>query len=175
MSTRVLIYGSPILRKHSEELLESENLSELIDKLFNTLEVEGGIGLAAPQIGVLKRLFIMDTTRMEASNKPEDHFKRVVINPQILEVSQRETYYNEGCLSFPDLFEEVERPETIRVQYLDQEFKPVTRQIGGIEARIFQHEYDHLEGVLFVDRISSIKRTIITGKLKRLQRLSTKR
>jgi peptide deformylase len=104
-----------------------------------------------------------------------ESFKRVVFNPVIIEVSEETSLYNEGCLSIPELYEMVERPKSIRVKYLDEEMNEVTRKIDGIEARIFQHEYDHLEGILFVDRISSIRKAIIASKLKRLQRLSKKR
>lgn len=170
MSANVLIYGSSILRKQSEEITKSEDISKLTTMLFKTLDKEGGIGLAAPQIGLLKRVFIMDTTSLESENNFEDRFKRVVINPRIVNTSAKTNYYREGCLSFPNLFEDVVRPETIWVQYLNDEFKSIERQLNGIEARIFQHEFDHLNGVLFIDRLSQIRRALIANKLKRLQR-----
>jgi peptide deformylase len=173
MKAKVLVYGSPTLRKHAEKIDEIQ--PELVKNLFDTLAVEGGIGLAAPQIGVLQRVFIISTEPLADDDPSVESFKRVVFNPVIIEVSEETSLYNEGCLSIPELYEMVERPKSIRVKYLDEEMNEVTRKIDGIEARIFQHEYDHLEGILFVDRISSIRKAIIASKLKRLQRLSKKR
>jgi len=166
----VLTYGSPTLRKHAEDV--SDFSSELVKNLFDTLAVEGGIGLAAPQIGVSQRVFIISTEPLADDDPSVESFKRVVINPVIIEVSEETSLYNEGCLSIPELYEMVERPKSIRVKYLDEEMNEVARQIDGIEARIFQHEFDHLEGILFVDRISPIRKAIIASKLKRLHRIS---
>lgn len=170
MKAKVLTYGSPTLRKHAEDV--SDFSSELVKNLFDTLAVEGGIGLAAPQIGVLQRVFIISTEPLADDDSSVESFKRVVINPEITEVSKETSMYNEGCLSIPELFEMVERPKSIRVRYFDENMNEICRQIDGIEARIFQHEFDHLEGILFVDRISPIRKAIIANKLKRLHRIS---
>lgn len=174
MGEKVQIYGSPVLRKDSEHLTENDNISELASSLFATLKSEGGIGLAAPQIGVLKTMFIINSEAMVADDASVELVKKVVVNPEIISFSKETSYFNEGCLSIPDIFEQVERPTEIVVTYFDENMKPEKRTIKGIEARIFQHEFDHLGGVLFIDRISSIRRTILAAKLKRLQRLSKK-
>lgn len=173
MKSKVLVYGSPVLRKHSNRVEEAQQ--QLVQNLFNTLDVEGGIGLAAPQIGVLKRVFIINTEPIADDDTSVESFRRVVINPEIVDLSDETSMYNEGCLSIPELYEQVERPNALRVRYLDEHFNHVDRDIDGIEARIFQHEYDHLEGILFIDHISSIRKAIIASKLKRIQRISKKR
>ncbi len=166
MIADVLIYGSRILRQHSEEVVNNNKLEELINTLFETLEKKGGIGLAAPQIGELKRIFVMDTFPLD--DEKIEKFKRVVINPLILATSIETIKYSEGCLSIPDIMEEVERPKVIEVRYLDESFKTVERKLNGAEARIFQHEYDHLEGILFIDKIHPLRKVMISGKLKSL-------
>ncbi|HRX68404.1 MAG TPA: peptide deformylase [Tenuifilaceae bacterium] len=172
MITKVLKYGSSVLRKHSTEINKGEDTKSLIENLFDTLSREGGIGLAAPQIGALKRVFVMDSNPIDDDNGSVDRFKRAVINPEIISKSDETVIYSEGCLSIPEIYEEVVRPKKISVKYLDESFKQVEREIDGIEARIFQHEFDHLDGVLFVDRISSIRRKMLAGKLKRIMKIS---
>lgn len=167
MIAKVLKLGSSVLRKHSTEIKKGEDSKSLIENLFDTLSKEGGIGLAAPQIGVLKRVFVMDSHPFEDDDKVEK-FKRAIINPEIISKSDETVIYSEGCLSIPEIYEEVVRPKKISVKYLDESFKQVEREIDGIEARIFQHEFDHLDGVLFIDRISSIRRTMLQGRLKRI-------
>lgn len=170
MKSKILIYGSVTLRKSSEEV--SSGQPELINSLFDTLNAEEGIGLAAPQIGVLKRVFIINTEGLLSDDSKVEKIKRAYINPEIFEVSLKTLLYKEGCLSIPNIFQEVERPKSVRVRYFDEDMKEVIRQLDGIEARVFQHEYDHLEGILFVDRISPIRRAIIANKLKGIQKLS---
>jgi len=174
MVAKVIKYGSSILRQHSTEVETTSNTSELIKNLFDTLDKEGGIGLAAPQIGVLKRAFVMDSNPMDSDEEPVEKFRRAVINPQIVAKSNEKIIYSEGCLSIPGIYEEVERPQSISVKYLDESLNPIERELVGIEARIFQHEFDHLDGVLFVDRISSIRKSLISSKLKRIMRQFTK-
>ncbi len=174
MIAKVLKYGSSVLRKHSTEINKGEDTKSLIENLFDTLSREGGIGLAAPQIGALKRVFVMDSNPIDDDNGSVDRFKRAVINPEIISKSDETVIYSEGCLSIPEIYEEVVRPKKISVKYLDESFKQVEREIDGIEARIFQHEFDHLDGVLFIDRISPIRRTMLAGKLKKIMRFSKK-
>jgi peptide deformylase len=172
MVAYVLIYGSRILRQHSEEVVTNYRLEELINTLFETLEKKGGIGLAAPQIGELKRIFVMDTFPLD--DEQVEKFKRVVINPRILATSIETLKYPEGCLSIPNICEEVERPREIEVRYLDETFNPVERKLKGTEARIFQHEFDHLEGILFIDKIHKLRKIMISGKLKILAQKTKK-
>lgn len=174
MIAKVLKYGSTVLRQHSKEMSKTEDIEKLTVTLFDTLRKEGGIGLAAPQIGVLKRIFIMDSSPIGEDDESVDRFKRTVINPVIISRSEATSIYSEGCLSVPGIYEEVVRSEKISVKYLDESFNPVEREIDGIEARIFQHEFDHLDGVLFIDRISPIRRTMLASKLKKIMRLSKK-
>jgi peptide deformylase len=170
MVSKVLKYGSTLLRKQSVEITKADNITQLSDNLFDTLKKEGGIGLAAPQIGVLKRAFVMDSNPIAEDDESVEKFKRLVINPQIISRSQETILYSEGCLSIPGIYEEVERPKSITVNYLDESFTPVERKVNGIEARIFQHEYDHLEGILFVDRVSPIRKSLLSSKLKKIMR-----
>jgi peptide deformylase len=170
MVSKVLKYGSTLLRKQSVEITKADNITPLSDNLFDTLKKAGGIGLAAPQIGVLKRVFVMDSNPIAEDDESVEKFKRLVINPQIISRSQETIFYSEGCLSIPGIYEEVERPKSITVKYLDESFTPVEREVDGIEARIFQHEYDHLEGILFVDRVSPIRKSLLSSKLKRIMR-----
>lgn len=172
MIADVLIYGSRILRQHSEEVVNNNKLEELINTLFETLGKKGGIGLAAPQIGELKRIFVMDTSPLD--DEKVEKFKRVVINPVILATSIETVKYSEGCLSIPDIWEEVERPKEIEVRYLDESFKTVKRKLTGTEARIFQHEFDHLAGILFIDKIHPLRKVMIAGKLKSLAQKAKK-
>lgn len=169
MKSKVLIYGSPLLRKHSNMLEEAQQ--QLFQNLYDTLDMEGGIGLAAPQIGVLKRVFIINTEPIAKYDISVENFRRLVINPEIVDFSNETSMYNEGCLSIPEVYEQIKRPNTLRVKYFDEHFNHVDRDISGIEARIFQHEYDHLEGILFIDHISSFRKAIIINKLNRIQRI----
>ena len=174
MVAKVFKYGSSVLRQHSELIKKNDDIQNLIDNLFETLGKEGGIGLAAPQIGVLKRVFVMDTNPVEETDEPIQRFKRVVINPQIIKQTIETSMYSEGCLSIPGIYEDVVRPRKVLVNYLDESLNQIEREIDGMEARIFQHEFDHLDGILFVDRISPIRRSMLASKLKRIMRLSKK-
>lgn len=141
-----------------------EGLRELIDDMFETMYAAPGIGLAAPQIGVMERIFVMDAVR---EGEPEPH---VMINPEIIWASDEVAPYEEGCLSLPEIYEEVERPERIQIRYLDRDFKEAEREFDGLAARCAQHELDHLNGKLFIDYLSSLKRQMITRKMRKLQR-----
>lgn len=172
MVADILQYGSEILRQHSKDITMQESEQELIYTLFETLEEKGGIGLAAPQIGVLKRIFIMQTLHID--DERIEKFKRVVINPRILAKSAETEKYAEGCLSIPEIVEEVERPSAIEVRYLNEKLEAVERKLNGIEARIFQHEFDHLAGILFIDKIHPLRKGMIAGKLKSLAQKTKK-
>lgn len=162
----IVVYGSPMLRKVSLEIgKDYPDLKKLISDMFETMQVSDGIGLAAPQIGKSLRLFVLDATPMSEDDPSLEGFKRAFINPVIVEQAGEPWPYAEGCLSLPNIREEVIRPETVRIQYYDENFDFHDETYDGIIARIIQHEYDHLEGVLFIDKIAPLRRKLIKGKL----------
>jgi peptide deformylase len=159
-------YGHPVLKKKAENIdADYPELQKLIADMWETMYNANGVGLAAPQIGAAIRLFIVDASPF-AEDEPElKDFRKVFINPAIIEEKGEAWYFNEGCLSFPDLRADVSRKAIIRISYLDENFKQQEDEFSGIAARIIQHEYDHIEGILFVDRISPLKRTLLRSKL----------
>lgn len=173
----IYLYGENVLRKKAETInVNTPEIQELVKNMFETMYQASGVGLAAPQVGKSVRLFIVDTSpfindeddddEFTAEEKKElSSFKRVFINPIILEEKGENWKFNEGCLSIPKIREDVIRPSEITIQYLDENFQPHTDTFKGIIARVIQHEYDHLEGILFPDRISPFKRKLIQGKL----------
>jgi peptide deformylase len=163
----IYAYGSPVLRKKCSDIeLEYPNLKELLENMYETMYDSHGIGLAAPQIGLPIRIFIVDGSPIEGI-KPED-FKQTFINPIILEEWGEEWKYEEGCLSIPTIHENVSRKPELRIRYLDENFKEHEKTFDGMAARIIQHEFDHIEGKLFVDKISPLKRNLIKGKLNNI-------
>jgi peptide deformylase len=172
MIVPIILYGSPVLRKHSEEVIEEDNIHEIADELFDTLNNGEGIGLAAPQVNLLKRVFVIDTSPLIKNDITLEKFKGIFINPVIIDRDSENIIYREGCLSLPDIFEEVTRSEKILVRYQDLIFNTHEEELDGIKARIFQHEYDHLEGILFIDRINLLRRKLLTGKLNRIKKIS---
>ncbi|MFI3285291.1 MAG: peptide deformylase [Rikenellaceae bacterium] len=162
----IVIYGSPILRKVSENInKEYAGLEKLIEDMFITLEECSGVGLAAPQIGKNIRLFIVDCTPWGDENPELAEYKRVFINAEIYEESEETDLFNEGCLSLPGLNEDVRRPIAIRMRYLDENFVEHDDLFEGLPARVIQHEYDHLEGEVFTDHLSPLRRNLIKSKL----------
>lgn len=162
----VYVYGSPVLRKVSTEITSDyPNLKELIESMFETMDGSEGVGLAAPQIGLSIRLFVIDTALFGEDHPEVKGFKKVFINPKIIERSEVQNIYNEGCLSIPSLREDVERPEAVTIKYFDENFVEHEEFYDGIIARVIQHEYDHLEGILFTDRVSPIRRQLLKSKL----------
>ena len=161
----IYLYGQPVLRKETEEIADTPELRQLISDMFETLTQAEGCGLAAPQVGKPWRLFVVDGTEL-AEDYPEcKDFKRVFINPELLEESEETCTYSEGCLSLPGISENVVRPERVVMRYLDENFQEHEEEFTGFCARIVQHEYDHLEGHVFTDRISPIRRTFVRNKL----------
>ena len=159
-------YGHPVLRKISVDInADYPKLNELIDNMFATMYSSNGVGLAAPQVGLSIRLFIIDASPFKEDDPLLDGFKKVFINAKIIEESGKEWAFNEGCLSVPNLREDVFRKPNIVINYLDENFKEHTEKFDGLKSRVIQHEYDHIEGKLFVERLSSFKRTLIKGKL----------
>jgi len=162
----ITIYGNPVLRKKTEKIdKDYPNLQELIANMFETMYAADGVGLAAPQIDKTIRLFIIDASPM-AEDAPElEGFKRVFINPQIVEEEGKVWSFNEGCLSIPGIREDVNRHEKLRIKYYDENWEYKEEVLEGIKARVIQHEYDHLDGILFTDKIAPIRKRLLKNKL----------
>ncbi len=168
-------FGDAVLRKKCTDITpDYPGLEELISNMFETMHSANGIGLAAPQIGLDIRLFVIDVRPLaededyEAIAEELKDFRKVFINARILEESGEEWKFNEGCLSIPDVREDVKRKETILIEYYDENFEKRTETFSDIRARVIQHEYDHIEGILFTDRISSLKKKLVKGKLMKI-------
>lgn len=165
----VYLYGQPVLRKETHDIdANYPNLKELIDNMFETMYNADGVGLAAPQIGLDIRLFIVDLEPLAEDDKRYSGFKKVFINPQIVEYKDKLVKMEEGCLSLPGIHESVERESTIRIKYFDENFVAHDEEYSDFFARCIQHEYDHIEGVLFIDKISPIRKQLIKSKLNNL-------
>jgi peptide deformylase len=163
-------YGDPVLKKKSTEITaDYPDLDKLIANMFSTMYNAEGIGLAAPQIGLSIRLFIADTKQLEHSDKPEfNGICQAFINPTILSESGEEWKYEEGCLSIPGVRGDVWRQPNIIIRYQDQEFNWKEEVFDGMNARVIQHEYDHIEGILFTDKLMPLKKKLVSGKLKKI-------
>src|SRR4030043_463413 len=172
MIVPIILYGAPVLRKHSAEVNEEDNIQEIGDSLFATLKKAEGIGLAAPQINLLKRAFVIDISPLTGQDITLEKFEGIFINPVTIDRDSENKIYREGCLSLPDIFEEVIRPEKILVRFQDILFKTHEEELDGIKARIFQHELDHLDGILFIDKINLTKKKLLTAKLNKIKKLS---
>ena len=172
----VVAYGDPVLRKVSHEIDQDyKNLNELIENMFDTMYDSNGVGIAAPQIGKDIRLFIVDCSPFEEDEDYENvkdelkNFKRIFINPKQIGSSEGDEWtFTEGCLSIPNIHEDVTRPESVTLEYFDENWEKHTETFSDIRARVIQHEYDHLEGKLFIDYISSFKKKLISNKLKNI-------
>jgi peptide deformylase len=175
----IVVYGDPVLRKMGENIDKNyEGLQQLIKDMFETMYNANGLGIAAPQVGRAIRLFVVDLepftkdddedTKDYAPEKKEQlkDFKKVFINARMLSESGEEWKFNEGCLSIPKLTEDVVRKSEIEIEYYDEHFKKHVEKYDGVVARVIQHEYDHIDGKLFIDRISPFKRQLLAGKLK---------
>lgn len=159
-------YGSPVLRRMTNKIdKDYPLLSELVSNMFETMYLANGVGLAAPQIDLSISLAVIDAQPFAEKYPEADGFKRVFINPEIIEVSEEKWTFEEGCLSLPELHEEVSRPCSVVVRYFDENFNEKEELLTGLRARVFQHEFDHLQGKVFVDRLSSIRRTLLKRKL----------
>ena len=162
----VYVYGQPILRKVAIDIDKNyEGLSEFIADLWETMYKSDGVGLAAPQVGKSIRLFVIDASGFEEDDPLAKDFKKAFLNARITEREGEEWAFTEGCLSIPTIREEVYRPAKIRMEYYDENWQFHDEYFEGIPARIIQHEYDHIEGLLFIDHISPIRRRLIRGKL----------
>ena len=162
----IVIYGSEVLRKASTEITaDYPDLQKLIEDMFLTMDAADGCGLAAPQIGKNIRLFVVDCSAMGEEEEACKDFRKVFINPEIYEESEETGLWNEGCLSIPGLHEDVRRPVAIRIRYRDEHFEEHDEEFDGFRARAIQHEYDHLEGKVFTDRLSPLRRQLLKSKL----------
>lgn len=169
----IVAYGDPVLRKEAVNIEKTHpNLDQILENMWETMYNASGVGLAAPQVGLPIRVFLVDTSPFadddsldEAEQKALEAFKKTFINAKITEETGEEWAFNEGCLSIPNVREDVFRKEQITIEYVDEKFKKHTETYHGLIARVIQHEYDHIEGVLFTDKISSLKKRLIKGKL----------
>ncbi len=166
----IVAYGDPVLRKKCREITisEKETIDTLINDMFETMYNAQGVGLAAPQIGKDIRLFIVDAEPMDEEECAG--FKKVFINPQIIEETGTEWPYEEGCLSIPGIQENVNRKNVIKMSYLDENWVEHTEEFDGMKARVIQHEYDHIEGILFTDYLSPFKKRMLKNKLQNITR-----
>lgn len=163
----IYVYGSAVLRNPTESVgNDFPDLKQLIDDMFATMQSSSGVGLAAPQIGKSLRIFVVDTTPMADADSPElAGFRKAFINPEIYEYSDVEVLMGEGCLSLPGMNEDVYRPETIRIRYQDVDFEWHDEFYDDYRARVIQHEYDHLEGKVYTDHLSPLRKTLLRNKL----------
>ena len=174
----IVAYGDPVLRKVGKEIdKEYPQLEKLIADMKETMYNAQGVGLAAPQIGKDIRLFLIDASPFaddedlsEEDRKVLETFNRVFINAKIIKEEGEEWAFSEGCLSIPDVREDVFRQETITIEYQDENFEKHTEVLGGLAARVFQHEYDHIDGILFTDKLSSLKKRLIKKKLENISK-----
>lgn len=174
----IVAYGDPVLRKVADAIDAAyPDLEKLITNMKETMYNASGVGLAAPQIGKAIRLFLIDASPFaEDDDLSEEErtvlksFNRVFINPKILEEEGEEWLFNEGCLSIPDVREDVSRQPKITIEYQDENFTIHTETLEGLAARVFQHEYDHIEGILFTDKLSTLKKRIIKKKLENISK-----
>ena len=174
----IVAYGDPILKKLGTSITKDyPNLDHLIVNMFETMYNAFGVGLAAPQIGLAIRLFIIDTSPFSEDDdlSPEEQnelkdFKRVFINAKIIKEEGDEWAFNEGCLSIPDVREDVIRQPKLYMEYLDENFDVQIEEFNGLIARVIQHEYDHIDGILFTDRLSTLKKRLLKGKLTNISK-----
>lgn len=174
----IIAYGDPVLRKVGKEITKDyPKLDELISNMKETMKNAQGVGLAAPQIGKDIRLFLIDASPFAESDELEEEeklflkeFNRTFINAKIIEEDGEEWAFNEGCLSIPNINEDVFRNETIHIEYEDENFEKKKDTLSGLAARIFQHEYDHIEGILFTDKLSSLKKRLLKKKLENISK-----
>jgi len=164
----IVIYGDPVLREKAEPVGEvNQEVKDLVSDMVDTLKKAQGLGLAAPQIGVPKRIFIVDLSAIDINGS-----LKVFIDPEIVDTGDEQSEYEEGCLSFPGLYQKIARPATVRVRATDLDGNQFELEADGMLARAVLHEYDHLEGILFIDRMSPLTRTMLKGRLRKLQKVS---
>ncbi len=174
----IVAYGAPVLKKEADEITKDyPKLDQLIENMWETMYASNGVGLAAPQIGLSIRLFVIDAAPFSEDEELEKEeievlktFKKVFINPEIIEEEGPLWEFNEGCLSIPDVREDVSRNERVKIQYFDELFQAHELVLTGLAARVVQHEYDHIEGVLFTDHLTPLKRRLLKNRLNSISK-----
>ena len=167
----VVVFGHPVLRKVANDITSDyDGLSDVITNMFETMYRADGVGLAAPQIGKSIRLFIIDADPLKDDFPELAGFKKVFINAEIIERDGKEVSMSEGCLSLPSINEDVKRPSKIRMRYLDEKFISHEVEYSGFAARVIQHEYDHIDGKLFIDYLNPLKKRLLKGKLNSISK-----
>ena len=165
----IVVYGDPVLKKRGKDIVQGEiDVKQLAEDMFETMEGASGVGLAAPQIGMGIRMFVVDGTPME--DKDLEDFRKVFINPDIIEETGEKWEFEEGCLSIPHIRENVLRNERLRIRYFDENWEEHEEEFDGMKARIIQHEYDHIEGILFTDKISPFRKRLLKSKLQSISK-----
>lgn len=166
MKLPIIAYGNPVLRQKAKDIdANYPELDTLIKDMFDTMYAASGVGIAAPQIGKSIRLFVIDASPYDDEDASLKDFKKVFINPQILEESGDKWLSSEGCLSIPDIREDISRHPDLTISYFDENWVQHEESYSGLAARIIQHEYDHIEGILFTDKLSPLKKALLKGKL----------
>ncbi len=173
MKLPIIAYGDPVLRKKAVDIPQDyPNLPNLIENMFDTMYNANGVGIAAPQIGLSIRLFVID---LSDKDEPElQGFKKVFINAQVLNEEGEKWDFNEGCLSIPDIREDISRNQKVTISYFDEDWSQHTETFSGFKARVIQHEYDHIEGKLFTDKLSPLRRAMLKSKLDSISRGAVK-
>jgi len=162
----IVVYGSPILRNMAKEIDENyPNLPSLLSDMFDTMYKSDGMGLAAPQIGKSIRIFVVDATSLADEDPSLKDFRKTFINPKLQLLGEEMIVMNEGCLSLPKIREDVDRHNKVRITYYDENWNFIDEEYDGLKARVIQHEYDHLDGVLFIDKIPPLRKKMLKGKL----------
>ena len=167
----IYIYGQPVLKQVAAEIpRDYEGLAELVDNMWETMYNAHGVGLAAPQIGKSVRMFLVDTEQLEDEESDHQGIKKVFINAEKIEETGEHWEYEEGCLSIPDIRGDVSRRENLRIRYYDLDWQLHEEEFDGINARVIQHEYDHIDGVLFVEHLKPLKRRMIQRRLDSMRK-----
>lgn len=167
----IYAYGQAVLKKKAGPITPDHvGLSELIGNMWETMYAANGVGLAAPQIGLPLRLFVVDSVQMMEEGEEDQGIKRVFINAEVLEENGDSWTYEEGCLSIPDISGDVERPKEVTIRYQDENFEEHTETLTGLNARVVQHEYDHIEGKLFTEKLKPLKKKMIKRKLEKIKK-----
>jgi len=172
MKYPIIAYGDPVLRRKATAIEPEEypHIKELVGNMFETMYGARGVGLAAPQVGLSMRLFVVDASVFDDEEPELKDFKRAFINARILEESGEEWSFNEGCLSIPDIREDVSRKPVVRMSYYDENWKHHEETFSGMAARVIQHEYDHIEGKLFTDKLNPLRKRMIEKKLNNISK-----
>ncbi|MBS1684255.1 MAG: peptide deformylase [Bacteroidetes bacterium] len=167
----IVAYGDPVLRKMGAEIdKDYPGLDKLIEDMFETMEKSKGVGLAAPQVGKAIRLFVIDSTKMYDEEEEHKGVREVFINAEIIKEAGSEWAYEEGCLSIPGIREDVSRKPTVRIRYFDRNWQEQEKEFDDMNARVIQHEYDHIEGKLFIDHLKPLRRSLLKSKLEKISK-----